>query len=85
MFPRVFASAALVVFATGASAATKREAITDPAAAGPDFAVQGEYIGDEAAAQVIALGEGKFQIIGYTGGLPGAVTSLKSRSISRRA
>jgi hypothetical protein len=79
MFPRVFASAALVVFATGASAATKREAITDPAAAGPDFAVQGEYIGDEAAAQVIALGEGKFQIIGYTGGLPGAVNEFEKQ------
>lgn len=55
-------------------------AITDPAAAGVDFALQGEYQGsvplDQGEAnygvQVIALGESKFQIVGYLGGLPGA-------------
>jgi hypothetical protein len=44
--------------------------------AGFDYQVQGEYIGvfgeDERwGAQVIALGGGKFTIVGYEGGLPG--------------
>jgi hypothetical protein len=55
-------------------------AFTDPAEAGPDFAVQGEYAGSVQAdegqerwgLQVVALGDGKFQAVGYPGGLPGA-------------
>ncbi len=51
----------------------------DPKNAGPDYAIQGEYLGEidaaEAAgrwgAQVIALGGGTFRLIGYSGGLPG--------------
>jgi hypothetical protein len=54
-------------------------ATTNAAEAGPDFAVQGEYLGtlkiDGAdiphGAQVIALGEGKFHAIVFPGGLPG--------------
>jgi hypothetical protein len=48
---------------------------TNPAKAAseyPDFLIQGEYIGDGRAAQVIALGNGQFQISEYAGGLPGA-------------
>ena len=53
--------------------AIAEEGFTDPDAAGPDFAVQGEYEGHECGAQVIALGGGKFHIVGWENGLPGAV------------
>jgi hypothetical protein len=52
--------------------------ISDPAKVDGDFAFQGEFTGaaDEDAdvkfgLQVIALGEGQFQAVGYAGGLPG--------------
>ena len=58
-----------------------REAITDPAQADGDFAVQGEYLGpalpgaedcEHLGLQVIALGRGRFQAVLLRGGLPGA-------------
>jgi len=79
--PAVLAVAVLGLAVGGASAAEKRGVFTDPAEAGPDYQVQGEYLGtiqtDEGGsvafgAQVIALGDGKFQGVGYRGGLPGA-------------
>ena len=50
---------------------------TDPASAGTDFHVQGEYAGKVGAEfpigiQVIALGNHQFQGVLYAGGLPGA-------------
>lgn len=44
----------------------------DPATAGPDYADQGEYQNDWGGAQVIALGQDKFRLVIYQGGLPGA-------------
>lgn len=55
------------------------QTVTDPSQAGIDYAIQGEYQGrlqlgdlDEVwGAQVIALGDGKFDMVGYRNGLPG--------------
>ncbi len=53
-------------------------AFLDAATAGPDFKFQGEYAGQPDGAeipwgvQVIALGEGKFRMAAFPGGLPGA-------------
>lgn len=52
------------------------EAFTDPAKAGADYPFQGEYLSTSSDAerwggQVIALGDGKFEGVGYRGGLPG--------------
>jgi hypothetical protein len=44
----------------------------DPQSAGPDYADQGEYLNDWGGAQVIALGDNKFRLVIYKGGLPGA-------------
>ena len=59
---------------------TEDQVFTDPRKAGPDYAVQGEYLGiakpdgpeEPWGAQVIALGGGAFRMVGYQGGLPGA-------------
>jgi len=55
---------------------TKR-AFLDAKTAGPDFQVQGEYVGTigkgtKTGAQVVALGDGKFDAVLYAKGLPGA-------------
>ncbi len=74
LVPAVF----LVLLAT-CVAADPTKVFTDPAQTGPDFAVQGEYVGDvkidggpaRFGVQIIALGDGKFRGATYPGGLPG--------------
>lgn len=66
----------LVLNLTAVVNAAGGEAFTDASSAGPDFVIQGEYAGELAGGekwggQIIALGEGKFDIVGYKGGLPG--------------
>ncbi len=58
-----------LAFATVVFAAD--ETFTDPAKAGPDYIAQGEYKNDWGGAQIIALGNDKFRMVTYKGGLPG--------------
>ena len=57
------------------SAQDANKTFLDPANAGPDYAIQGEYSGtiegNKAGVQVIARGNGKFDYAVYQGGLPG--------------
>lgn len=71
----------LVASSTGASAKDGgNPAYTDPAQTDADFAFQGEYLGEVSTdgqtlpigVQVVALGDGAFDIVAYPGGLPGA-------------
>lgn len=48
------------------------ETFIDAEKAGPDYADQGEYSNDWGGAQVIALGNARFRLVIYRGGLPGA-------------
>ncbi|MFC7337401.1 DUF1080 domain-containing protein [Haloferula chungangensis] len=71
----LIAPLALVCSATSLLAAPEAPVWTDPAKAAaeyPDFKIQGEYVAEGRAAQVAAMGKGKFQISEYAKGLPGA-------------
>ena len=75
----LLASSCFLNAQTPAPAAKKPEppkAYSDPAQTDEDYAIQGEYAGmagdKKIGAQIIALGDGKFEAVGYIGGLPGA-------------
>lgn len=89
---RPFAIGLVCVFillgSLGANQRKRRPTYTDPAKAGADFALQGEYVGTLTEAdgkqvrfgvQVVARGDGRFDAVGYRGGLPGAGGDPKSR------
>src|SRR6266404_2299894 len=62
------------------------ETFTEADKAGPDFAIQGEYVGDgpgqqKFGVQVIADGDGQFRIKGHIGGLPGAGWSGRKEDV----
>ena len=73
--PCLVAVLALVSLTFCLPAADDNPAYTSAKAAGPDFAIQGEYVGEAGehkwGAQVIARGDGKFDLAGFQGGLPG--------------
>ena len=74
---------ALGIHAALAAPKKKNPTFIDPAKAGADYKVQGEYVGkvgdDKIGVQVIALGDGHFQAVFYPGGLPGAGWNGKER------
>jgi hypothetical protein len=75
----VLFSLGVATFATAADDPPQRTFI-DPAQAGPDYGIQGEYagrIGDSfAGLQVVALGNGKFDGVLFAKGLPGSGADL---------
>jgi hypothetical protein len=59
-----------------ANEGAQKAAFTDPQKAGPDYQIQGEYAGEvngvSYGVQVVAQGEGRFDVVVYPQGLPGA-------------
>lgn len=91
MLNRPLLASAIILLATSlpllaAPKATEKDdhpVYTDPASAGPDFEIQGEYAGDPGTkygADVVALGDGQFQVVLLPGGLPGDGYDGKGRT-----
>ncbi len=87
---RVLPATALLLTVTAATvvAQENKEVWTDPKdpTLPQDFAIQGEYVGQgeggvSLGCQIIALGNGKFQAVLYSGGLPGAGWDGENRSL----
>lgn len=83
--------AAVLLFASTSFAADPNAVVfTDPAKAGVDYELQGEYAGTvksgeeelKIGVQIIALGDGTFRSVGYIGGLPGDGWSRGDKSHS---
>ena len=78
-FPLVLLLCVSASLAESRAADKSLPTFTNPVDAGPDYKVQGEYVGEltidgqarKVGMQVIALGDGKFDAEGYPGGLPG--------------
>ncbi|SLM49216.1 putative large multi-functional protein [Nitrospira japonica] len=76
---KAFVLCLLLVAPTCGRAQERPGVFTDPAHAGPDFGIQGEYLGDVSVesnllhwgAQVTALGQKRFHLTLFSGGLPG--------------
>ena len=75
----------LAITTFSAQAQNAKTSFLDAKSAGPDFAVQGEYVGTigkerKLGIQVVALGKGGFDAVLYAGGLPGAGWDGKTRT-----
>ncbi len=87
---RCLVTAILLSAATAFAADPNAIVFTDPAKAGIDYELQGEYAGTvktgdddlTIGVQVIALGDEKFQAVGFIGGLPGDGWSRGDKSHS---
>ncbi|MEM7476255.1 MAG: DUF1080 domain-containing protein, partial [Planctomycetota bacterium] len=76
---RLLTLSLLLFIAISTAANAQKPVVIDPAKAGIDFKIQGEYSGDlgegedkeKFGIQILAQGKGKFKVVGYHGGLPG--------------
>ncbi|MEX0716875.1 MAG: hypothetical protein WD066_09820, partial [Planctomycetaceae bacterium] len=74
-FHSLTAAASLLIAAASIAFAQREGVYTDPENPGIEYALQGEFAGEidgkKYGAQVIALGDWKYDIVLYEGGLPG--------------